>query len=329
MRRPKSVRCGSPCSSSSTLAGLTSRWTIPWLVGVVQRLGQRTHDSCRLTKVETLCADVVGEHVARDVSGGEVVASPFEALGVVNGNDVGMVETGRRLALGQKPFDQGRVAQDAWTRHLEGDRCAATVDRRRETPRRSAVPPGASRSRTGPGVRGPLPDRLLVPTTSRVPCGAPVSGEGRGAPRSAPWTSCWDAGSGLRRPRSRPGRQTESGRRDSGTTGWPPLSLSDCSRRALLSCQMPRFSVAGSVSDQSSSTRLSLTLPGVHLTQEKYRNVGAVQSTRNRSGSTEGHPVAAVGRGVRRLLALLASVPQPKSLAKPPPGPTAAEKFRP
>ena len=109
-----------PSSSSMTLAGLTSRCTTPCCVGVGQGLGQVADNLGRLTEVEPARRRWPSQRLARDKGRGDVIVVAGLA-GLVDGDDVRMVQLARRPGFAQEALDLLGAVQQAGAGHLEGD----------------------------------------------------------------------------------------------------------------------------------------------------------------------------------------------------------------
>jgi hypothetical protein len=94
----------------------------PAKVGVVQGLGHRRHDGGRLRERGPALLDPAGQVGALDELRDDVAQAVVGAAGVVNGDNVGVVEGGDDTGLGQVGLDVLGAFDPAGVRDLDGDR---------------------------------------------------------------------------------------------------------------------------------------------------------------------------------------------------------------
>ena len=116
---PKSATFTCPFVPIRMFAGLTSRWTSAGAVGEPERGGHLAGDLRRLLARErSVGAEDVGQRAALHVLHGDEVGAGVLAP-VVDVDDVGMAQVGRRLRLAAEPLDEVGVGGELGEQHLD------------------------------------------------------------------------------------------------------------------------------------------------------------------------------------------------------------------
>ncbi len=143
-------------------------------MGVVQRLGDRRHQLGRLPKGHPALTQPVCQVGALDVLGDHVAQAGLGPAHVIDGHDVGMVELGEELGLGQVDRDVLGAGGPLGVGHLDRDRPAervvlGQVDRPETASTQQPHYPVAAdgRGKAGRGETGPGTSRTQI--AGRVP----------------------------------------------------------------------------------------------------------------------------------------------------------------
>ncbi len=105
---PKSAIFTRPFLSSRMFSGLMSRWTMPCVVGVLQRLADLRHDGERLGGRESPRLQHLPQRQAVHKFHQQKIIS-LRFAEVVNGDDVGMVQPGQRAGFAFESLGKLRV----------------------------------------------------------------------------------------------------------------------------------------------------------------------------------------------------------------------------
>ena len=118
---PKSVTLAWSPSSTITLCGLRSRWMTPrrWANRAALRICS-VMSIARIGSSGASLADQLLERAAREVLHRDVVRAVVGAA-VVDADDVGVLEAGRRLGLAAEALDEVRVLGEAAVQQLQRD----------------------------------------------------------------------------------------------------------------------------------------------------------------------------------------------------------------
>ena len=137
---PKSATFTWPLAPMRMLAGLMSRCTTPLRVGDAERGGDLVGDLGRLHRVDVpVGPQDVGQRAALHVLHRHEVGVGVLAP-VVDGDDVGVGQVGRRLGLAAEPLDEVRVGGELGEQHLDGDQTVEQQVARQEDVGHAAAP---------------------------------------------------------------------------------------------------------------------------------------------------------------------------------------------
>ena len=119
---PKSITFTRPSRVTMMFAGLMSRWITPWAWAAASASATFSAISAALAGGEPAAAgEVLREGPALDVLHHDVVRLAVHA-GVVDVDDVGVVEAGGGLGLAAEPLHEARVPGELWGQDLYGHR---------------------------------------------------------------------------------------------------------------------------------------------------------------------------------------------------------------
>ena len=192
---------GWPCSSYRTLAGLQVAVDDPQVVGRLDRAGERRHQLRRGLRVEPAGPlEPVGQAAAGEVLHGQERPAVGVAV-LVHLDDVGVLDGGHRLGLGQEP-DQLLRPRPAARPAPSSGRPAGSASPGGPSRRPPSRPPRAARAGRTRG-RSASPRRA----TAR-PAGGSVSGSRSGRPRCGRSCRCREVRRWPRVPGSDRGRSS-------------------------------------------------------------------------------------------------------------------------
>ena len=124
---PKSATTGLPAASSRMLAGLMSRWTRPRVWAWCSASATVATSSADSPKGHPALTQPLRQVAALDVLGDDVAEAVVGAADVVDRDDVGVVELGEDLGLGQVGLDVLGAGDPLGVGHLDRHRPVEVV----------------------------------------------------------------------------------------------------------------------------------------------------------------------------------------------------------